>query len=201
MENVYGIFALILGTIGAAAYIRDTYHKRTLPHRFAWLIFLILSVVSFASQAALGAQASLFYAGWFVVNNIIIVGLSFRKNGGHGEISKINIFCLMLAIVGIVLWKTLSSPLLALISVLIADGIGAIMIVLKSYKYPQSETLIMWVLGIVASGLSALSVGKLDIVLLASPIQLLFFNIAIVVAILLGNQFNKRVKLQSELLK
>lgn len=188
MENIYGITAGILGVIGAFAYIRDTYTKKTLPHRFAWLIFLILSVVSFASQAALGAEASLFYAGWFVVNNIIIVSLSFRKNGGYGNINTINVVCLVIALGGIILWKTLSSPLLALISVLIADGIGAVMIVIKSYKYPQSETLIMWVLGIVASGLAALSVGRWDPALLASPIQLLLFNVAIVLAIFMGKQ-------------
>ena len=192
MENIYGIGATVLGIIGAAAYIRDTYNRKTIPHRFAWLIFLILSVVSFASQAALGAKASLFYAGWFVVNNIIITTLSFRKNGGYGGITKLNIFCLFLAVVGIILWQTLSSPLLALISVLIADGIGALLIVVKSYKHPHSETLIMWILGLVASILMMLSVGKLDPVLLASPVQLLLFNIAIVSAIGIGKKVHSK---------
>ena len=191
MESIFGITAGILGVIGAFTYIRDTYIKKTLPHRFAWLIFLILSVVSFASQAALGAEASLFYAGWFVINNIIIVGLSFRKNGGYGDITTINVVCLVIALMGIVLWKTLSSPLLALISVLIADGIGAILIVIKSYRYPQSETLMMWVLGIVASGFAALSVGKWDPALLASPIQLSLFSMAIVLAIFMGSRTKK----------
>ena len=193
MENIYGIGATVLGIIGAAAYIRDTYNRKTIPHRFAWLIFLILSVVSFASQAALGAKASLFYAGWFVVNNIIITTLSFRKNGGYGGITKLNIFCLFLAVVGIILWQILSSPLLALISVLIADGIGALLIVVKSYKHPHSETLIMWILGLVASILMMLSVGKLDPVLLASPVQLLLFNIAIVSAIGIGKKVHSKV--------
>ena len=193
MENIYGIGATVLGIIGAVAYIRDTYNRKTKPHRFAWFIFLILSVVSFLSQAALGARASLFYAGWFVVNNVIITTMSFRKNGGYGGITKLNIFCLFLAVVGIILWQTLSSPLLALIAVLIADGIGALLIVVKSYNHPHSETLIMWILGLVASVLMMLSVGKIDPVLLASPVQLFLFNIAIVSAIVIGKKVHSRV--------
>lgn len=188
MENIYGISAAILGVIGAAAYIHDTYYRKTLPHRFAWLIFLIISVISFASQAALGAEASLFYAGWFVVNNVIIVSLSLRKNGGYGDIQATNVIAFCLAMIGIILWKTLSSPLLALICAIVADGIGATMIILKSYKHPQTETLVMWSLGIVASFLTMLSVGKLDFALLAMPFYGFAFSLMIVLAIIFGKR-------------
>jgi len=178
--------------LGGAAYIRDTYIRKTKPHRYAWLIFLILSVVSFSSQAALGAKASLFFAGWFVINNIIITCLAFRKDGGYGGITKLNIFCLFLALVGIVLWKTTSSPLLALLAVLIADAIGALLIVVKSYKEPHSETIIMWILGLVASIFMGLSVGKIDYALLAWPMYLFIANISIVSAIILGKKVHKK---------
>lgn len=186
MENIYGISAAALGVIGAATYIHDTYYRKTLPHRFAWFIFLIVSVISFASQAALGAEASLFYAGWFVINNIIIVGLSLRKNGGYGDIQATNVIAFCLAMVGIVLWETLSSPLLALLCAIIADGTGALMIIIKSYKHPQTETLSMWALGIAASFLTMLSVGKLDFALLTMPFYGFVFSAMIVLAIILG---------------
>lgn len=188
MENIFGIAAGILGIIGAAPYIYDTYHRKTLPHRFAWTIFLILSLISFASQAALGGKASLFFIGWCVINNIIIVSLSLRKNGGYGDIDRINVIGFCMAILAIILWKTLSSPLIGLICVLIADGLGALMIVIKSYRHPHTETLAMWALGTVASILTMLSVGKLDFALLAAPTQLFLFNIAIVLAIVIGKK-------------
>jgi hypothetical protein len=188
MTNIFGIIAGVLGIIGAAPYILDTYKKKTKPHRFAWIIFLILSVISFASQAALGAHASLFFIGWCVVNNIIIVSLSLRKDGGYGDIDKINVIGFCMAILAIILWKTLSSPLASLICVLIADGLGALMIVVKSYKHPHTETLAMWMIGTIASILTMLSVGKLDLALLAAPLQLFLFNVAIVLAILIGKR-------------
>ena len=190
MENVYGISALIFGIIGAFAYIRDSYLKKTKPHRFAWFIFLIISIISFASQFALGAKASLYFAGWFVCNNIIVLSLSFRKDSGYGGVTKINIIGLALAIIGIIFWQILSSPLVALISVLIAEIIGAIMIVAKSFKDPQTETIIMWVLGTVASLLNIFAVGRLDWALLAFPIYLFVANITIVSAIILGRKYH-----------
>ena len=186
MENIFGVSASILGVIGAAAYIRDTYLRKTVPYRFAWFIFLVISIISFASQYALGAHASLFFAGWFICNNIIIFSLSLRKGGGYGGITTINMIGLVLALLGIILWVTLSSPLAALLCVLAAEIIGALMIVFKSYQHPQSETLVMWALGIVASGLNILAVGKYDLALLAFPIYLFVANVAIVSAIFFG---------------
>ena len=177
---MYGVVALILGIVGAFAYIRDAYSGKTKPHRFAWFIFLIISLISFASQLALGAKASLIYAGWFVCNNIIVLSLSLRKNKGYGGMTSSNLFALGLALVAIVLWVTLSSPLAALISVLVAEIIGVVMIVVKSYKFPHSETVAMWFLGGVASALNILAVGKLDFALLLFPVYLLIANIVIV---------------------
>jgi hypothetical protein len=183
-----GLIATILGIVGAIPYIYNTYHRKTKPHRVAWIIFLILSLISFASQFSLGARASLVFFGWFVINNVILVLLSFRKNGGYGDISTINVISFVLAILSIILWKTTSSPLIALICVLIADGIGALLILIKSYKHPHTETIFMWILGSIACALNVLAVGKPDLWLLAAPLQLFIFNVAIVLAILLGKQ-------------
>ncbi len=188
MESTYGIVASILGVIGAAAYIQDTYTKKTKPHRIAWFIFLVISVISFASQYALGAQASLFFAGWFICNNVIIFSLSLRKGGGYGGVTKSNILGLGLALLGIVLWVTLTSPLAALICVLIAEIIGVIMIVVKAYRYPESETALMWTLGIVASVFNLAAVGTYEFALVLFPLYLCIANIAIVLAIMLGKR-------------
>lgn len=191
MESMFGISAGVLGIVGAFVYIQDTYKRKTLPHRFAWFIFLIISIISFLSQAALGAQASLIYAGWFVCNNVIIFTLSLRKDAGYGGVTLINIIGLVLAVTGILLWVTLTSPLSALLSVLVAEIIGALMIVAKSYKQPQTETISMWVLGIMASVLNIFAVGKIDFALLAFPVYLFVANVAIVSAILIGRKYNK----------
>jgi hypothetical protein len=183
-----GFIATVIGIIGGIPYILNTLKKKTKPHRFAWLIFLILSIIAFASQFALGARASLIFYGWFVINNVILFSLSMRKNGGYGDINTVNIICFVLAMVAVVLWKTTDSALLALICVLIADGIGAILIVVKAYKHPHTETMAMWAMGSVATLLNILAVGSTEVSLLAAPTQVFLFNVAIVVAILLGKR-------------
>lgn len=134
----------------------------------------------------MGARESLIFYAWFVINNIIIFTLSLRKDGGYGDISKLNVFCLVLAILAIVVWKTTDSVLLALICVLIADGIGALLVLVKAYKHPHTETTIMWVLGSVASFLNLLAVGSWNLELLAAPLQILLLSVGIVLAIIIG---------------
>jgi hypothetical protein len=192
MENIFGIAAGCLGVVGAATYIYDIYKGKVKPHRFAWVIFWLLSFISFVAQVKLGAKASLYYAGWFVINNTVVVALSLRKNKGYGGIEKENIIGFCLAILGIVLWKSFSSPLLGLLSSLTADAIGASMIIIKSYKYPQTETVSMWILGIAASILMMLSVGTLNFALLAQPMYLFIASGLVVMAITLGKRKSMR---------
>ena len=188
MHYGLGLIATVIGLIGGLPYIYNAFKRKTKPHRFAWLIFLILSIISFASQFALGARASLIFYGWFVINNVILFSLSMRKNGGYGDVNAVNVISFCLAIAAIALWKTTNSPLVALICTLVADGIGALLIVIKAYKHPHTETIIMWQAGSVATFLNVLAVGKLDPAILAAPVQVFLFNLAIVIAILLGRQ-------------
>lgn len=181
-----GLIATILGIIGGIPYIYNAFRHRTRPHRVAWLIFLILSIIALISQFQLGARASLIFYTWFVINNCIILGLSLRKNAGYGDINAVNIISFCLAITAIILWKTTNSPLTALVCTLIADGVGALLILFKAYKHPHTETLAMWALGSIATFLNLLAVGKINWALLAAPLQVFLFNVAIALAILLG---------------
>lgn len=174
--------------------IYNAYIRKTRPHRVAWFIFLVLSVITFASQFKLGARASLVFYGWFVINNVILFSLSLRKNAGYGGVSAVNVVSLILAVAAIALWKTTNSPLVALICVLVADGIGALLIVIKAYKHPETETLFMWQIGCIATLLNVIAVGKLQTAILAAPIQVFLFNVAIVIAILLGRKTRPRGK-------
>jgi len=183
-----GIAATILGILGGLPYIYNTYRRKTLPHRFAWFIFLILSVITWASQYALGARASLIFYSWFVINNIILLSLSLRKKAGYGDITLFNLLCMALAILAILLWKTVDSALLALICVLIADGIGALLILVKAYKHPHTETLAMWAVGSIATFLNIIAVGSTQVSILAAPIQVFLFNVGIAGAIIFGRQ-------------
>ena len=188
MNLSFGVIATALGIFGAVPYIYDTYRRKTKPHRVAWLIFLILSIIALVSQFSLGARESLIFYLWFVVNNIIILGLSLRKNNGYGDVTKLNVFCFILAMLAIFLWQTTDSALLALICVLIADGTGASLILIKAYKHPGTETLAMWAIGSVATLLNVLAVGSLSPALWAAPVQIFLFNVGITLAILTGRR-------------
>lgn len=183
-----GLVATIIGIAGGIPYIYNTIRRKTKPHRIAWAIFLVLSIISFASQLSLGARASLIFYGWFVINNVILLSLSLRKGGGYGGVTPINIFCICMAALAILLWKTTDSALLALICTLIADGIGALLIVIKSYLHPETETITMWYAGSVATFLNVLAVGTWKASIPAAPIQVFLFNVVIVIAILVGRK-------------
>ena len=191
-----GIIATILSIIGGLPYIYNAYRKKTKPHRVAWLIFLILSILAWLTQYDLGARESLIFYTWFVINNVILLGLSLRKNAGYGDVTLVNIASFVLAMLAIVIWKATDSALLALICVLVADGIGALLILIKAFKHPNTETMSMWLVGSVATFLNILATNTADASILAAPVQVFLFNLGIVAAILLGRK-SHRLKTKS----
>jgi hypothetical protein len=165
--EAFGLASGIVSVVDGAPYIRDTLVRRTQPHRGTWLIWCVLANVAFASQAAedgawslvmIGTQAALTSAIWL---------LSLRY--GVGGISKPELRLLSVAGLGLAGWFAFSSPLLATIGVVVADSVGVLMMMPKTWRDPSSETLSTFALASLAGVFSAIAVGRIDAELLLYP--------------------------------
>ena len=65
---------------------------------------------------------------------------------------------------------------------------GSVPTVTKAYRDPDSETLTTWVASLIASACALLSVGKIDLIILAYPLYLFTLYLAFVTAILAGRR-------------
>lgn len=168
MLKIIGILGGLIAIAGSIPYMIDTYKKRISPHRITWGIFVLTDVIAIANQLAAGATNSVWLVvGWALANLTIFV-LSLRY--GVGGTEKLDIVVLCGAILGVIAWQISGQPIASIIANLFVTTLALTPTYKKGWVDPKSETSTIWLWGAIASLLGAISVGKLDYILLLAPV-------------------------------
>ncbi len=170
MEKYFAIIVAVLMLAGAPPYLKDILNGKTKPERATWFIWSALGFIAFLAQFKLHGGWSLVFLGADAIGNLLVFILSFKYGvAGWSTTDKI---ALLVALIGLVVSVIVRQPVVALTGVVLADISGSALTIIKTYKYPDSETSITWIFLGTASLFGALSVGKLDWRLLLYPVYL-----------------------------
>ena len=101
---------------------------------------------------------------------------------------KKDMFSLIGAGIGLVLWYFTKEPAYALFIVIIIDFIAAFLTIRKTYEDHKSETFSTWIMSSIAAFFGVLAVGKMNFILLAYPIYILLADSAIMITIILARR-------------
>jgi hypothetical protein len=167
--TLIGIVGAILFLIGDYSYFVNTLKGTTKPQRITWGVAFLLNSIGFANQYASGADNSLWLFGAAVLaTGAIFVASIFKGVGGY---SRLDISAVVIALVGVALWKVFDSPLLSILSMLVVVAFSMTPTILKAKRHPESETRVAWLFGSISALLAVISVGKLDWTLLILPLN------------------------------
>ena len=163
----FGIGAGILSLVGSVPYIRDVCRGTTQPHRGSWLIWSALGATAFASQLADGASWSLALVGAQAPATIVVFLLSIDR--GVGGVGILDRGLIGLAGVGVLGWAVASQPVVATSCAVVADVVGVVLMLPKTWRDPRSETLSTYAFAASAGLLGLVAVDGLDPGLLLYP--------------------------------
>jgi hypothetical protein len=178
---VLGVLAVVVGVVDTIPYVRDTLRGATRPHRGTWLIWSVLAIVVCLSQRADGATWSLLMAGAQAVLTSIIFILAIRR--GEGGMNAGDRVMIAIAGGGVIGWIVADEPIVATACVVAADLIGATMMLPKTYRDPDSETLATFAFAGVGGLLAAGAVAAPDLSLLLYPVYFCLVNGALAMLI------------------
>jgi fermentation-respiration switch protein FrsA (DUF1100 family) len=165
-----GEAAAVITLLAGVPYLYAIVRGRVRPARVSWLIWTALGVVSFVSQQAAGATDSLWLtAGQVAVTGSIFVLSLFRGRPGW---TRLDVYALVLATVGVLGWQLSTVPAIALASVIFADSMGVAVTVRKAAADPRSESATSFGMQMVGSCFGIAAVGAWDATLLAFPVYL-----------------------------
>ena len=160
------------------------------PHRTTRFVLLLITLLTAASIIAQHNYVVIWLAGASAVQAVFIFGLSIKH--GFGGKSKSDIICLVIALLGIVLWQVTKQPVLALYFAMLADLTGMIPALFKTYRMPETEIWSYFAIDIGAGALTLAAIKTWDIRNISYPLYIMLINALMVATILRGIQ--KRAK-------
>ncbi len=185
-KELAGYLSGIAILLSFAPYIRDIFLFKTKPERMSWLIWSIMGLISFFSQFAKGASYSLIMTGAQTLGDLFIFFLALKYGlGGFLKRDKIAFAGIILSLI---LWYITKEAAVALFFIILIDGTGAVLTMIKTYEHPETETVSSWVLTLAGGLLSCIAVGGFNFVLLAFPFYIFLASLGVLTAIKLGRE-------------
>jgi hypothetical protein len=178
----FGLGAGIVSAVGYIPYISSILKGKTRPERATWWIWSALMVVALAAQIAAGAPWSLPLTVTFLFGNLLVAILSLKH--GYGRFHTKDYLGLIITGIGIWLWYITNNPLVALVIIVGVDFLGTWLTISKTWRAPYSESLLSWILMSIASIMTVISVGHIDLAKLIFPVYVSIGNSATVFVIM-----------------
>ena len=154
-QLLFGILAPLIGILSFVPYYRDVLNGSTKPHVFTWIIWTLLTGTTFLIQISEGGGTGAWVTGVESLSCFGVALLALRR--GETTITRTDWICFVGALGAMILWLLADQPLLAIILVICADGLGFAPTFRKSYSKPQEETATIyalsaahWIFGIMA---------------------------------------------------
>ncbi len=134
---------------------------------------------------------------------IIFISTFFAKQP-KWKITKFDLTCGALSVLGLILWLILQEGNVAIVFAILADGLAFLPTLIKAFRYPESESPWAFMMGIVATTIALAVVTTYDFKHLAFPLYILTADVLATLFIYfkLGKRIMKDVGLpESEVIR
>lgn len=158
--ELIGAIAGIVTIFSIVPYIISIFRGYAKPSRSAYAIWVVVELVTVSSYIASGARTTIWVMLVLASSAFFIFCLSIKY--GMGGKSKLDIFCLILALLAITLWVTTKNPTLALYTSITAVMLGYIPVIRKAYYYPKTENTLSWAMVALASVVNLCALTSLE---------------------------------------
>ncbi len=178
ISSNFVIVGVLLQFFGSFTYIIDTIKGKVQPNRVSWLLWSIAPLIAFA--AMLKQNVNIVEAlGTFIVGFVPLLVLiaSFVNKKAEWKITRFDLICGFLSIVGLLLWLVTKVGNIAIIFSIVADGLAALPTIVKSYKEPETENSSPFFFAIINAGIVLLVITTWNFENFGFPLYLFFVSL------------------------
>ncbi|MFA7000100.1 MAG: hypothetical protein WC241_03215 [Candidatus Paceibacterota bacterium] len=171
-------------------YIRTILYGKTRPNLISWSIWALAPLVAVFLQIKAGAGLSFLssFMSGFGPLLVVIVALIYKK--GFWKVTKLDIICGVLALLALVIYIITNKFGISIIFAILSDGLAAIPTVRKSWEFPESESAISYLSGIISNTLALLVIKNWSFSIYSFSAYLIIMNIIIIFSIYHKKIFN-----------
>lgn len=174
---------LLISLIGYFVYLKNIFYGYTRPHLVSWFIWMLAPFIGVFFQLKAGAGLSVlpvFLAGFGPL--IVIVVSIFRKNT-IWKINKLDILCGFLAMLALIFYIFTHNLGISILFAILSDALAAVPTIIKSWKFPETETAMGYVPGVVNNILGLLIIRNWSFSIYSFGLYLIVVNSVIIFCI------------------
>lgn len=172
------IVAILLRFAAGANYVVATWRGEVKPNPVTWLFWGLAPLVAFAAQVQVSIEPSDWVSLALGIGPLLIFAVSIGR-GSRWRVSIFDMLCGASALVGLVLWQITSDPVLAICFGILADVLGGIPTLRKSYSAPFSEKAFPYFLSVTSLIVTLLTLKNWDFVTSGFPLYMLGINVVL----------------------
>ena len=183
LDERFVIIAGVLNISGILLYVYDTVKGKSKPNRVTWFLWSLVPFIAFSAQIkqGVGLTSILTFTSGFGPFLVLVASLLNKK--AYWDLKRFDLICGAIAIIGVVLWLITKNPNLAIIFSIAADGFAALPTVVKSFKFPETESMVTYLLASFGALLTLLTIDTWELEFFAFPLYIFILCLTITIFI------------------
>lgn len=174
MKEIFAVIASLIAVAGNVPYLRDALHKRVKPHPYTWLVWTIVSGITFFGQVQKGAGIGALPAGVAEVFTFSIFLFSLQY--GFKYVKKTDKYFLAAALLGLIPWAISDDPTISVVVAVVIDLIAFVPTIRKTWRRPETETPILYGANVVRHILTLFSLQAYNVATMLHSIAMIVMN-------------------------
>lgn len=179
---VVGSIAAVVAVFNYLPYLIGTIKKTLKPHAFSWIVWTVMTTVTFFAQVADNAGPGAWATGATAVTLFVIAIMALR-NGGY-QITTSDKISFVGALSAIPIWIATADPLWAVIIVTTIETLGFFPTYRKGFMRPYDESILAFMLTITKYSLALLALENYTATTMLFPIALIILSSGLVLELL-----------------
>jgi hypothetical protein len=172
--NVDWIFlGAAIGALGTAVYVRDTLRGTTKPNRVTWLLWAVAPLLAAAVEYNEGVGLRTLPTFMVGFMPLLVFAASFRDPGAVWRVRRLDYACGLMSVVGTAVWLATRNGVLAICAAMAADFLAGVPTLMKSWSYPETETVHTYIGAVVSMGILLLTIQHWTFQVAAFPVFIL----------------------------
>jgi len=197
LHSNFIIVGALIGAAGSVAYLTNTVKGKVKPNRVTFLLWSVAPFIAFSAQIkqGIGLEALMTFSTGFTPLTIFIA--SFVNKKAEWKLSRFDLLCGILSLLGLVLWMITKVGNVAIFFSIVADGLAAVPTIVKAYKYPDTEIAWPWIATVFGIVLTLLTLSTFTFANCGFILYILVVNTLIytLIRFRLGERFGSKTNL------
>lgn len=164
----------VINFLGTISYLISTIEGRTKPNKVTWFLWAVAPLVAFIAQYSKGVGLTSLITFMVGFGPLLVFLASFINKKAEWKITKFDIFCGVLSLLGLCLWGITKEGNIALLFAIFADGLASIPTLIKSYRFPETENVDSYLSAGISAFIACLVIKNWNFETYAFPIWTVF---------------------------